>query len=88
MGPVSFYMGKKNISKKLFNIINKKINTSLKYKVLIGHAQAKDDGEKLKTLFKQSSNSFQEVRLIEIGGALGVHTGPGALSVALQKIND
>ena len=87
MGPASFYMGKKNLPKKLFNIVNKKIIPSLKYNILIGHAQAEEDGEKLKALFEQSSN-IKKVRVFEIGGALGVHTGPGALSVAIQKIND
>ena len=55
--------------------------------MLIGHAKAKTDGEKIKSLFKNKSDIFKEVRLIEIGGALGVHTGPGAISVALKKIN-
>ena len=87
MGPASFYMGKKNLPKKLFNIVNKKIMPSLKYNVLIGHAQAEEDGKKLKALFEKSSN-IKNVRVLEIGGALGVHTGPGALSVAIQKIND
>ena len=55
--------------------------------MLIGHAQAKNDGEKIKLLFEGYSNIFKEIRLIEIGGALGVHTGPGAISVALKKLN-
>ena len=87
MGPASFYIGKKNVPKKLFNIVNKKIVPSFKYNVLIGHAQAEDDGGKLKLLFEQSLN-IKKVRVIEIGGALGVHTGPGAISVAIQKIDD
>ena len=88
MGPVSFYIGKKNVSRKLFKIIKKRINSSNQYNVLIGYAKAKDTGEKIKSLFEQFPNIFKEVRLIETGGALGVHTGPGAISVALQKIND
>ena len=54
----------------------------------IGHAQSKNDGGKIKLLFEEFPDIFKDVRLIEIGGALGVHTGPGAISVALQKIND
>ena len=88
MSPVSFYIGKKNLSNKLFKIINKKIDKSIQYNVLIGHAKALNDGEKIKLLFKSKSDIFKKVRLIELGGALGVHTGPGSISVALQKIDD
>ena len=87
MGASSFYFGKKDLPYKLFKIINKKIDKSFQYNILIGHAQAKELGEEIKLLFKENPELFKEIRLIEIGGALGVHTGPGALSVALQKIN-
>jgi len=88
MKPVSFYFGKNNIAEKLFKIVNKKIDLSFKYDVAIGHAQAKEDSKKIKLLFEKKSDVFKNVRVLEIGGALGVHTGPGALSVSVQKIND
>ena len=88
MKPVSFYFGKDNIAEKLFKIVNKKIDLSFKYDVAIGHAQAKEDSKKIKLLFEKKSDVFKNVRILEIGGALGVHTGPGALSVSVQKIND
>ena len=66
----------------------KKINTSFQYRVIIGHAQSKNDAEKIKLLLNEKPDIFINVTLIEIGGALGVHTGPGALSIALQKIDD
>ena len=86
--PSDIYFGKKNIPEKIFKKILKKIDQTFKYKIAIGHALCKDDGEKLKSLFKSRPDLFQEVELLEIGGALGVHTGPGSLSVAFQKIND
>ena len=88
MKPAGFYFGKNNLAKKLFKIINKKIDPSFKYSVLIGHAQAEKDAEKIKILFEENSDIFKNVRILEIGGALGVHTGPGALSASVQKIND
>ena len=63
-------------------------NFNFKYSVLIGHAQSERDAEKIKLLFEKKSDIFKNVRILEIGGALGVHTGPGALSVSVQKIND
>ncbi len=88
MKPAGFYFGKNNLAKKLFKIINKKMDPSFKYSVLIGHAQAEKDAEKIKILFEENSDIFKNVRILEIGGALGVHTGPGALSASVQKIND
>tara|TARA_Y100000996_G_scaffold415368_1_gene409635 strand:- start:2019 stop:3827 length:1809 start_codon:yes stop_codon:yes gene_type:complete len=88
MKPVSFYFGKDNIAEKLFKIVNKKIDLSFKYDVAIGHAQAKEDSKKIKLLFEKKSDVFKNIRILKIGGALGVHTGPGALSVSVQKIND
>ena len=88
MTPSGFYFGKNTIPEKLFKMINKKIDLSFKYNVLIGYAQAEEDAEKLKTLFKNTSDIFKNVRVLELGGALGVHAGPGAISVGAQKIND
>ena len=88
MKKAGIYFGKKNIPQKLFNMINKKIDSRVKYNVLIGHANSIEDGEKAKLLFEEKSDIFKNIRLLEIGGALGVHTGPGAISVAIQKIDD
>ena len=88
MDRAGIYFGKNNMPKKLFNMINKKIDSSSKYNVLIGHAKSKDDGGKTKLLFEEKSEVFKNIRLLEIGGALGVHTGPGAISVAIQKTDD
>ena len=87
MGPVGAYFGKKNIPQKLFNLVNKKIDPSFTYNVLIGHAQSEQDGEKT-NYFSKKSNIFKKVELLKIGGALGVHTGPGAVAAAIQKIDD
>ena len=88
MKKAGIYFGKKNIPQKLFNMINNKIDSRVKYNVLIGHANSIEDGEKAKSLFEEKSNIFKNIRLLEIGGALGVHTGPGAISVAIQRIDD
>ncbi len=88
MGPAGAYFGKKNVPQKLFKMVNKKINSKCTYNVLIGHAQSEDDGKKTKLLFESKPDIFKKVRLLKIGGALGVHTGPGAISAAIQKIDD
>ena len=88
LSPSGVYFGKKNMPIKLFKKIIKKIDKTFQYRVIIGHAKSLEEGTKLKSLFEKKGDLFKEVDLLEIGGALGVHAGPGALSVAYQKIND
>ena len=86
--PSGVYFGKKNMPEKFFKKILKKIDKTFQYNIAIGHALCESDGKRLKSLFEKQPDLFREVELIEIGCALGVHTGPGALSIAFQKIND
>ncbi len=86
--PSGVYFGKKNVPEKFFKKILKKIDKTFQYNIAIGHALCESDGKRLKSLFEKQPDLFKEVELIEIGCALGVHTGPGALSIAFQKIND
>lgn len=86
--PSGVYFGKKNMPEKFFKKILKKIDKTFQYNIAIGYALCESDGKRLKSLFEKQPDLFREVELIEIGCALGVHTGPGALSIAFQKIND
>ena len=52
------------------------------------NAKSEKEGTKLVKLFKQHPEIINSIKLHKIGGALGVHTGPGALSIAIQKVND
>ena len=52
--------------------------------VAIGHASAVHDAHKLEQLLRRMLPHVQRVTIAELGAALGVHTGPGALIVALQ----
>jgi hypothetical protein len=52
--------------------------------VAIGHAGAVHDAHKLEQLLRRMLPHVQRVTIAELGAALGVHTGPGALIVALQ----
>ena len=88
MTPSGFYFGKANFPEKLFKAVNKKVDLSKKYNVMIGHAQSNDNAEKIKLLFTKYPDTFKQIKIMELGGALGVHAGPGALSIALQKRND
>ena len=70
------------------NKIMKGIDKTFQYRIVIGHARCLEEGNRLKSLFEKNVELFQQVDLLEIGGALGVHAGPGALSGAYQKIDD
>ena len=86
--PSMIYFGKKNMTIKFFNKVLKKIDRNYKYDIAIGHAKSEEEGSKLVSLFKKHPEIINDIKLHKIGGALGVHTGPGALSIAFQKIND
>jgi len=88
LNPSSIYFGKKNVPKKIYKKIIKNIDKTFQYRIVIGHARSLEEGNQLKALFEKNTELFQQVDLLEIGGALGVHAGPGALSVAYQKIDD
>ena len=88
LAPSMIYFGKKNMTSKFFNKVLKKIDKKNKYDIAIGHAKSEKEGTKLVKLFKQHPEIINSIKLHKIGGALGVHTGPGALSIAIQKVND
>ena len=67
--------------------INKKINKNKKYKLMIAHANAKIKGDKLSKLIIASNPNIINNFVLELGGALGAHAGPGALVVGIQEID-
>ena len=52
--------------------------------IAVGHAMCPDDAERLATLLREALPQIVRLTMTEIGAALGVHTGPGTLIVAMQ----
>ncbi|MDH4254976.1 MAG: DegV family EDD domain-containing protein [Gammaproteobacteria bacterium] len=54
-------------------------------RIAIGHAQCRPDAEALEKLLRASMPNIIESRITALGSALGVHGGPGALVVGVQR---
>ena len=67
--------------------MNEHVN-SKKYRILIGHANCEEDAKTLMQYIKKGFKNIQSIDMLEIGSALGVHTGPGALLVGIQKYKE
>ena len=79
--------GKSDIVSKFSKYIFKKIDTNANYRMLIGHADSQDNGQILQNAIITRFDNIQSNYLLELGGGLGCHAGPGALVVGLQKLD-
>ena len=85
LGPIGVMWGKSNVVEKISKFINKKMDTNKEYDIAIGHSICEQNAEVLrKKLYSQHAN-IKSISILEIGCALGVHTGPDTLVVGLQE---
>ena len=83
------FWGNKNLNKKMGKFILKKLEKNYHYKISIAHSNAENQGHELISYLQNHFNNIDDIDLVNLGSALGVHSGPGALGVGLQKvIND
>ena len=79
--------GKSDIVSKFSKYIHKKIDINSNYRMLIGHADSLDNGKILQNKIMTRFDNIKSNYLLELGGGLGCHAGPGALVVGLQKLD-
>lgn len=77
--------GHANRVEKFANFLSKKINSEKKYHIMIAHANDYKNGEKLLNLLINNHHNISKHYLIELGGALGAHAGPGGLAIGIQE---
>ena len=51
----------------------------------MGHCNCPEEGQALIDGLKNAFSKLASIELHEVGGALGVHTGPGSLVVGIQE---
>jgi DegV family protein with EDD domain len=78
-------LGKNNLGKKMVKYLNKNHDISKPYRISVGHCNCPEEGKTLVDGLKKTFNNLVSIELLEVGGALGVHTGPGSLVVAIQE---
>ena len=54
---------------------------------MVAHANNKKNGEELLKLILNENKNIIESHILELGGALGAHAGPGALAVGIQELD-
>ncbi len=79
--------GKNNIENKFSKFIQRKMIKSERYIIQIGHCNNISGAKLLKSNIEKLKN-INHIYVIEMGCALGVHAGPGSLTVGIQEIND
>jgi len=79
--------GKKNVHKKLEKFVMKKMGNSTAFRVGIAHAECLDKARLVEKSFVELLGR-EKVIFTEVGPALGVHAGPGALGIAIQTIEE
>ena len=79
--------GRTNIVSKFSRYLDKKINPNVNYRMLIAHANCVNKGKNLENILLGKFSNIKSNYLLELGGGLGTHAGPGALVVGLQEID-
>ena len=85
--PGGILYGNSNMALKMSYFINKKIKNYKCYRLVIAHANCLDKGEELLENIARNNSNILSSYIVNLGGALGVHAGPGSLVVGLQELN-
>ncbi|MEE9465713.1 MAG: DegV family protein [Candidatus Neomarinimicrobiota bacterium] len=83
---VGIFLGRKDLAKGLAKFSAKRVDQSLTYNAFISHAQAPGKAERLVQLLPEMGYKVEQVHITDTGAALGAHTGPGSLILALQPV--
>jgi DegV family protein with EDD domain len=81
-----FLFGKNHILKRFAKYIAKNTSYNKKINISIGHAIAYEDAKTLKKFLETEIEQINEFKITELGTAIGVHGGPGAIMVGVQTI--
>ena len=79
-----FLFGKNRILKRFAKYIAKNTSCNKKINISIGHAIAYEDAKTLKKFLETEIEQINEFKITELGTAIGVHGGPGAIMVGVQ----
>ena len=84
--PRGVFFGKKNRIEKYSKFLDSKMDEDKQYNIMIAHANDLENGEKLLNLLLDKHTNISKHDILELGGALGAHTGPGGLAIGIQEI--
>ena len=70
---------------KNFKIRPNILDSNKTYDLAIGHSACEKNAQFLRKALYQSCANIKSISILEIGCALGAHTGPGTLAVGIQE---
>ena len=84
----SVLFGRKNIHNKLASYVLTKINEDVDYKFSVAHSNAEAEGHKIVEFIENNFKNVSSIDLVDMGSALGVHAGPGAFCIGVQRVTN
>ena len=82
------FWGSNNLHIKMGNFILKKLDKNHHYKLSIAHSNSEAKGIELVDYIQNNFDNIDDIDLVDMGSALGVHAGPGAFGVGCQKVDN
>jgi len=80
-----FLLGKKNILRKASKYIASQTANTGKVSLSIAHALSAKEARTLQSYLVQDIPNTYECKITELGSAIGVHGGPGAIAIGVQN---
>ncbi|MDJ0812679.1 MAG: DegV family protein [Woeseiaceae bacterium] len=84
IAPSGFAIGKRSATRKFAKSLVRHSRDLGPLTVAIGHANCPDDAAELEQLLRRDLPQIERLTMAELGSALGVHAGPGAMIAAIQ----
>jgi DegV family protein with EDD domain len=88
IAPSGLAFGRRNTVAKFAKSLVRKARSKGPLSVAVGHAAYHDGADELEKLLRRDLPQIKRLTKAELGSALGVHTGPGALIVAMQPFTE
>ena len=63
----------------------KKLDPDYHYHISVGHSNAEDGGHEIVDIIENNFKNIISIDLVEMGSALGVHSGPNSFIAGIQK---
>ncbi len=77
--------GRHRLLPRFARYVASRIDLDQRWRLAVAHATCEDDAREFERLLRERIPSISRSSVTELGSALGVHSGPGAIVVALQR---
>ena len=85
IGVRNFMVGRRDLLRRFARHVARRTQPEKNYRVAIGHANCQDDAIRLREELLDKLPGIESSYVTELGSAVGVHAGPGALLVSIQE---